>query len=239
VLSRTLRAIGRRVLAPEMPDLMTQIIRCDARADTFFRAIEMVNYEKVPGDFVECGVFGGLSLAVLAKGATFDPKGMTRRIVGIDTFEGLPPSDEAHVRWVAGDCAHIATWHPLAAPGAAVTADLTRRLFDRCGLGQPTLHEGRFDQILPSLVPAVHPEIALLHVDCDLYESTRDMLAGVAPALQDGTVVLFDDWFHYKGHPNRGEARAFREFLEARPEWAAVSWTAYSTFCQAFILSRR
>lgn len=239
MLKSALRAIGRRVLGPEPPDLMTRIIRSDARADMFFRAIEMVNYERVPGDFMECGVFGGLSLALLAKGATFDPKGMTRRIVGIDTFDGLPPSEEAHVRWVAGDCARIATWHPLAEPGAPVTSDLTRRLFAACGLEAPLLHEGPFDRVIPSIVPSVHPEVALLHVDCDLYESTRDMLAGVAPALQDGTVVLFDDWFHYKGHPNRGEARAFREFLAAHPEWTAVPWTVYSTFCQAFILSRQ
>jgi hypothetical protein len=52
-------------------------------------------------------------------------------------------------------------------------------------------------------------------------------------------MILFDDWFHYRGNPNRGEARAFREFTSAHPEWEPVHWTGYGTFCNAFILSRR
>lgn len=239
LLSRGLRALGRRLLPPPRLDMMARVIRNDARADTFFRAIEYVNFERVEGDIVECGVFGGLSLAVLAKGATFDPKGMQRRIVGVDTFTGLPASEEPHARWEEGDCASMHAWHPILEPGAPVTADTTRALFAACGLDAPVLYEGRFDAVLPGVVPASHPAIALLHVDCDLYESTRDVLEGVAPALQDGAVILFDDWFHYRGHPGKGEARAFGEFLEARPEWQAVPWRSYATFCHAFILVRR
>jgi len=239
VLARGLRAVARRVLPPPRRDLRAQIVHADARASTFFQAIEYVNFERVEGDILECGVFGGLSLAVLAHGAAFDPKGMTRRIVGIDTFTGLPPSEEAHARWDVGDCASIHGWHPLHEPGTPVTADLTRALFAQCGLEPPVLYEGRFDEVLPRIVPDPHPAIALLHIDCDLYESTRDVLEGVAPALQDGTLVLFDDWFHYKGHPGRGEARAFHEFLAAHPEWQAVHWRSYATFCNAFILVRR
>lgn len=218
---------------------MSTVIRGDARSDTFFRAIEFVNFERVPGDIVEAGVFGGVSLALLAKGATFDPKGMSRRIVGVDTFDGLPASQEAHARWQAGDCAHIVTDHPVAAPGEPVTPALVRRLFAACELEAPLLYEGRFDRVLPGVIPSVHPAIALLHVDCDLYESTKDLLACVAPALQDGTLILFDDWFHYKGHPRMGEARAFHEFLETHPEWDAVHWKSYATFCNAFIMVRR
>jgi hypothetical protein len=128
---------------------------------------------------------------------------------------------------------------PVLAPGEPVSAGTTRELFERCGLQPPLLHEGRFDEVLPRVVPSEHPAIALLHVDCDLYESTRDVLNGAAPALQDGTLVLFDDWFHYRGRPDRGEARAFHEFLAAHPEWLAVHWRSYATFCNAFILVRR
>jgi hypothetical protein len=239
VLTRIVRAIGRRVVPPPPIDTMTRVIRQDARSDTFVRAIDFVNFERVPGDVVECGVFTGLSLAVLAKAVTFDPKGMSRQVVGFDTFEGLPPSEETHARWQAGDCARSGPWHPVAAPGERVTADLTRRLFRECGLEPPVLHEGRFDRTMPVAIPARHPAIAVLHVDCDLYESARDVLAAAAPALQDGTVVLFDDWFHYRAHPGKGEARAFKEFLDRHAHWNARHWTAYGTFCNAFILSRR
>lgn len=239
MLNRALRALGRRLVPAAPLDTMTQVIRYDPRSDTFLRAVEFVNFERVAGDIVECGVYTGLSLAVLAKAATFDPKGMTRRIAGFDTFEGLPASAEVHARWQAGDCARAAAWHPIAQRGERVTAALTRRLFRDCGLEPPLLHEGPFARTMPAAIPSAIPAIAVLHVDCDLYESTRDVLDSAAPALQDGTVVLFDDWFHYRAHARKGEARAFHEFLERHPEWEARHWTSYATFCSAFILSRR
>lgn len=239
MLSRWVRAAGRRLLPAPRVDTMTRIMRADARSATFVNALEFVNFEAVPGDIVECGVYGGLSLAVLARAASFDAKGMTRRIVGFDTFEGLPPSGEPHARWRPGDCARTAAWHPLAAPGERVTAALTRRLFAECGLDAPVLHEGRFERTMPAVIPSAIPAIAVLHVDCDLYESARDVLAAAAPALQDGTVLLFDDWFHFRAHPRKGESRAFDEFLGRHPEWEARHWTSYATFCTAFILSRR
>jgi hypothetical protein len=239
LIAQALRSVGRRLLPPPPLSVMDEIIRRDARSDTFFRAIDYLNYESVPGDIVECGVFGGLSLAQFAKGMTFDSKGHARRIVGIDSFEGLPAASETHARWKAGDCALSHGWHPLAAPGQPVSAALVRELFRRCELPPPILHVGRFTDVMPPLVLGDLRRIALLHVDCDLYESTRDALALAAPALQDGAMVLFDDWFHYKGHPDKGEARAFAEFLRTHPEWHAVPWRSYATFCQAFILVRR
>jgi hypothetical protein len=233
-----LRAAGRRLLGSEL-DTMGQIVHRDARCHTFFKAIEFVNFEQIAGDIFECGVFAGLSLSLLAKGATFDHKGMIRQIVGVDWFAGLPSATEQHPRWNTGDCSLVSGWHPLLKLGDHVTGDTTRALFDACGLAQPILYEGTFADVLPRVVPARHPAIALLHVDCDLYESTKDVLNGVAPALQDGTVVLFDDWFHYRGNPHRGEARAFGEFLAEHREFEAVHWTSYATFCNAFILSRR
>ena len=78
-----------------------------------------------------------------------------------------------------------------------------------------------------------------MHLDCDLYESTREALEYASPALQDGAMLMFDDWFHYRANPHKGQARAFSEFLAAHPEWIATSYRTYATFCHAFILSRR
>ena len=66
-----------------------------------------------------------------------------------------------------------------------------------------------------------------------------NIVADLNRKLQDGAVLLFDDWFHYRGSPEKGEARAFDEFLRAHPEWRSVHYRSYATFCNAFILSRR
>jgi hypothetical protein len=237
-MRRGLRWTREALLGASSVPLIDRLARRDDRWRTFVSAVDYINYERVPGDIVELGVFTGLSLVLLARAQTFDPKGLERRIVGVDSFAGLPPSGEAHARWQAGDCAKNALWHPTLAVGEPVTPDAVRELFDACGLPHPQLYAGRFADILPTVVPQ-HPEVALVHVDCDLYESTRDALAGLAPALQDGTMLLFDDWFHYKGHPMKGEARALAEFLDEHPEWCAVHYRSYGTFCNAFILSRK
>jgi predicted O-methyltransferase YrrM len=239
LITRALRRVGQRLLPSPAPDLMTTMIRNDARSDTYFRAIEYIDFEGVPGDIVECGVFGGLSLAMFAQGLTFHPTSSARRVVGIDSFEGLPASVEDHARWREGDCAVVHGWHPLAREGERVSPATVRQLFAHCGLRQPDILEGRFADVLPRVVPETLGSVALLHVDCDLYESTRDALEGLAPVIEDGAVVMFDDWFHFKGRPDRGEARALGEFLDRHPEWQAVPWRVYGTFCQAFIFVRR
>jgi hypothetical protein len=234
-----LRRVRDLVLGrPDVP-LMTRLLRTDQRASTFLAAIDYINYEGVPGDIVEFGVFTGLSLALLAQGSLFDPKGMTRRIIGFDSFDGLPPASEAHARWREGACRISTDSHPFVEPGTRVTPEITERLFAACGLPSPELHVGLFEQTVPSVVPSRYPAIALAHLDCDLYESTRSALEAIAPALQDGAMLLFDDWFHYRGNPAKGEARAFAEFLDTHPEWRSVHYRSYATFCNAFIVSRR
>lgn len=218
---------------------MAQIIRRDPRSPTFFAAIEYINYERVPGAIVEFGVFTGLSLAEFAQGHAFDNKGMERRIVGFDSFEGLPASAEEHARWQRTDCAVNHSWHPMIPIGARVTPSVTQDLFAACGLTPPALHIGPFAATIGRVVPSTYPAIALVHFDCDLYESTSDALTLASPAFQDGAMLMFDDWFHYRGHPEKGQTRAFSEFLKQHPEWTAVPYRSYSTFCRAFILSKR
>jgi len=234
------RAVRRakRAAGYETRDVMSRLIARDPRWTTFCRAAEYVNYEAVPGDIVEFGVFTGISLALLAKAHSFDPKGMARRVGGFDSFQGLPGSDEKHARWQPGDCSSNHSSHPLLDVGELVTSDVPLRLFEVCALEAPMLHVGPFEDTLPAAFPAAHPQVALVHFDCDLYESTRDALAAIAPVLQDGAMLLFDDWFHYRGHPGKGESRAFSEFLATHPEWRAVPYQPYATFCNSFILHR-
>jgi len=60
-----------------------------------------------------------------------------------------------------------------------------------------------------------------------------------ALACERASILLFDDWFHYRGNPRKGESRAFTEFLDAHPEWQAAHYRSYGTFCNAFILTRK
>jgi hypothetical protein len=79
---------------------------------------------------------------------------------------------------------------------------------------------------------------AIIHIDCDLYESTIQVLDFITDYVQDGTVILFDDWMCFKGHPNRGERRAFAEWLRKNPQFMATEWYRVSWQATSFIVHR-
>jgi hypothetical protein len=89
-----------------------------------------------------------------------------------------------------------------------------------------TLHKGWFDQTLPDFV-ANHPgPIAFLHVDCDLYSSTKTIFQFLGDRIVPGTVILFDEYFNYPGWRDH-EHRAFTELVEERG--LECRWLAYNT----------
>ena len=114
-----------------------------------------------------------------------------------------------------------------------------RKLFSISRLAEPELEAGWFHEMIPQTIPSKYQKVALLHIDSDLYPSAKQVLCGVEPILQDGTLVCFDDWFMYRGNPNQGEQRAFREFLDEHPNWQAIPYQTYSVFCNSFILHRK
>jgi len=75
-----------------------------------------------------------------------------------------------------------------------------------------TLHKGWFDKTLPEFLRAQTGPVAFLHVDCDLYSSTKTVLEHLEPRLGPGVVIVFDEYFNY---PNweRHEFKAFQEFI--------------------------
>src|SRR5258708_26847345 len=79
---------------------------------------------------------------------------------------------------------------------------------------------------------------ALVMVDCDLYQSTVPTLAFIAERLQEGTIILFDDWYCFGESEQHGEPRAFGEFLDAHPEWTAMPLQRFSGYGQSFVVHR-
>jgi hypothetical protein len=75
-------------------------------------------------------------------------------------------------------------------------------------------------------------KISLVYIDCDLYESTVPVLNFIKPLLQEGSIVCFDDWNLFKGNPNKGEKKAFKEFqINSNlkfEEFISVGWFAKS-----------
>ena len=97
------------------------------------------------------------------------------------------------------------------------------------------VHKGFYSETLKQKLDA---KAAIVHVDCDLYQSTAEVLWGLyhMDALLDGRVVLFDDWNCNRANPNYGERRAWGEFLAQQARFTATPWYTYGFNAAAFIL---
>ena len=71
---------------------------------------------------------------------------------------------------------------------------------------------GLFEDTLPTFLEQNTEDLSLLHIDCDLYSSTRTVLRMCSSRIQKGTVLVFDEYFNYPGWRGH-EFKAFQEFI--------------------------
>lgn len=151
------------------------------------------------GFVAEFGVNTGGSINHLAKRLA------GQSVHGFDSFEGLPENWSGN-NFVKGEFARGGRL-PKVRPNVR-------------------LHRGWFEETLPAFLATEPGPAALLHVDCDLYSSTRTILDVLTPAIVPGTVIVFDEYFNYPGW-RRHEHHAFTEFLAATGRRARYLGYAY------------
>lgn len=130
----------------------------------------------------EFGVFSGSTLKTIAAARS------GRDVYGFDSFRGLPEDWRANI------------------PAGAFHAERVPEV------DGATIIAGWFSETLPGFL-AEHPgPVGFLHLDADLYSSTKTVLGEIGDRLRPGTVVLFDEYFNYPGWEGH-EHRAWREFV--------------------------
>jgi hypothetical protein len=139
---------------------------------------------KGPGLALEFGVATGTTLAIIAETVAGD-----RQVFGFDSFKGLPET------WRTGfPAGQFAQEPPAEIPGA-------------------TLIAGLFEDSLPGFLAEHDEPVAFVHLDADLYSSTKTVLDLVGDRLVADAVLLFDEFFNYPGWQDH-EYLAFTEFIE-------------------------
>jgi O-methyltransferase len=177
------------------------------------RGVDHLVRNGIAGDIVECGVWkGGSMLLVAKKLARLSDK--NRNLFLFDTFEGMSEPTKEDVSAVdqttADDLLNAAdrtggdnVW--CYSPLDEVKANLR-------GAGYPAekLHfiKGKVEDTLPE--PTIGP-IALLRLDTDWYESTKHELETLYDKLVRGGILIIDDYGHWSG-----SRKAVDEFIESR-----------------------
>lgn len=149
--------------------------------DNLEMCVETVLRDRIPGDFIECGVWrGGASIFMRAMLHLWGDH--SKHVWVADSFEGLPPP--SHDR----DYMDFSPQQFLAVPLERVKANFARfRLLDH----QVDFLKGWFRDTLPTVRDQ---SWSIIRLDGDLYESTMDGLINLYPQLSPGGFLIVDDY---------------------------------------------
>jgi hypothetical protein len=203
-----------------------------------------IAWNQVEGDYLEFGVFRGASFSeafrkieqqrrVVAR--ELPPSPATRqwiaaqpRYFAFDSFEGLPDGDAARqVDYYAG--AYACSEEQFRRNVARDGTDLNRVITVR----------GMYDQSLTPEVKRQHQlrRAAMIMIDCDLYESTVPVLDFITDIVGQGTIIIFHDWFRFKGSPHQGEQRACAEWLARNPQLELIEYWREGPQAMSFLVN--
>lgn len=168
---------------------------------------------RLTGDYAEFGVFSGRSTIrayYYMKAACH--AGTEPRILAFDSFQGLPALENAdQVRYTdfeAGSYACTEEQYRKNVTEHGVPAD---RIVAIPGWFADTCNDTTAARIGLG-------KIAIAHIDCDILSATLTVLRFLATHLEDGGLIVFDDWGSYRGHPELGQQGALARFRAERPD---------------------
>lgn len=138
------------------------------------------------GLWCEFGVAAGHSLNLAGEHAA------PRIVHGFDSFEGIPEA-----------------WGVIGA-GAYTQGGRLPQVRENV-----RLHVGMFDETLPQFTAEQRGPLAFLHIDCDLYSSTRTVFQHLGDRIVPGTIIQFDEYWAYPAW-QKHEFKAWQEFVAAR-----------------------
>jgi O-methyltransferase len=170
------------------------------RLYALYKAVEYIVRHDIPGDFVECGVWRGGSVMMMA--LALQKLGATRRIHCFDTFEGMPQPTDEDVRLETGESAASMMARTPKQDGeylwAMAALELVRKNVESTGYPSDLVsyHKGRVEDTLPASAPEM---IALLRLDTDWYESTKHELIHLYPRLVTTGILIIDDYGCWRG----------------------------------------
>lgn len=150
--------------------------------------------------WLEFGVASGTTINYISK-FTND------KVYGFDSFEGLPE------KWRDG---------------------FDKGTFSRNGEfpqvnGNVELIKGWFNETLVDFIQSQNKKVTFIHMDADLYSSTKYILDVLKDYIDEGCIIVFDELVNYPGFDGEtGELKAFYEFItenRVNYQWIGMNGT--------------
>ena len=153
--------------------------------------------------WLEFGVASGNTINYISKFTN-------NTVYGFDSFEGLPE------KWRDG---------------------IEKGFFSRNGIlpqvnSNVKLIKGWFNETLVDFIKIKNKKISFIHIDCDLYSSTKYVLATLINYIDNNCIIIFDELVNYPGFDgDNGELKAFYEFITENNvdyEWIGMNGVPFN-----------
>jgi len=199
---------------------------------SLYKACHFLKSNNIQGDLYEFGVYKGKTarwLALFMSSSKFKNFFQESKLFLFDSFQGLPEPKGI-------DC-DADKWKKE--QFEITDKDLGLLKDELCTIiskDKVVIVKGLFSESLNRWQGK--KKISLLHIDCDLYESAKCAFELVRNLFQEGTVVMLDDFYCFKGRKDRGEQRALYEFFDKNASFNISKWFSYGWHGQAFIVNK-
>ena len=152
----------------------------DPRKSYFERAFETVNSKGVAGDYLEFGVFRGTSFITAYKIAKRKNMMANMRFFAFDSFEGLPQDEGEKFKRGSMKCEENQFINIIENAGV--------------NLDKIVIVKGYYNESLNNKIKIIHKlhKASIVHIDCDLYSSTKEVLSFISDLIQNGTILIFE-----------------------------------------------
>ena len=182
----------------------------DVKIFSLIKAFEYVNKFKIPGDFVECGIYSGGNLMLLKK--LIKKYKLKKKIYGYDTFSGMtnPSIHDIKIDKTNGIKKHSKknNWY-------GYSLDKVKKNFKEVNLSLKNIKfiKGKVEETL-KIKKNLPNKISILRLDTDFYESTKAELNYLYPLLSKGGVIIIDDYGSWLG-----SKKAVDEYFLKKKYW--------------------
>jgi O-methyltransferase len=208
-------------------DMQHQIDETENRRDFLRKAFMAVWVNMITGDYAEFGCCGATTFRLAhqaSRGNLLAP-----HLWAFDSFKGLPHGENEHPRWLRG----------------AMSMDREQfiQILDFHGIDPKdyTIIEGYYSDTLPaSNSQNICKDIAVAYIDCDMYESTRQVLEFLESRLKHGMIIALDDYYCWWANGVSGERIAFLELeRKVRSEFNFLPLYNFGWHGQSFVVEAR
>lgn len=176
-----------------------------AKTELIKKALFHCDLEKIEGSYFEFGIYEGTTLYSAVNMHKKHFSTIKRKFYGFDSFDdGFKYFDEKDK-------------HPFFKEGDFISSyeKVTKRFkkFDNVQLIKGYFEESILNKDINEICG--ENKCAIIFIDTDLMNPSKIALDFIKPILQEGSIIILDDYFAYKGSSNKGTAGALKQFLKS------------------------